>query len=161
MEWWQNRHKKTASERREQRLRAEARMACRLMRGLEQVHAHRGCKLSRVGVALRAALAGLEATQPEPADTAAPDEAARTQAELIAELERQRIELERLAADAAQRAADELATVIPDSEKKTDELYSAVFSRVLDGVACYGVVTDTCAVEEEWPATVQCHVRPR
>ena len=126
-------------------------MTCRLMRGLEQVHVHRGCKLSRVGVALRAALAGSEAAVPEPADTAAADEAARAQAVLTAELERQRIELERLAADAAQRAADELITVIPKSEKKTDNLYAADSKRVLDGVACGGRVTDIVQWKKNGP----------
>ena len=111
-------HKKTAQERREQRFRAEARMSCRLMRGLEQVHAHTGCKLPSVGVALRAALACLEATQREAADGAAADEAARVQAEMTAELERQRVDVERLAADAVQRAADEEIIKVPGAREE-------------------------------------------
>ena len=152
-------------------------------RGLEQVHAHRGCKLSRVGLALRAALAGLEATEPEPADTGAADEAARAHAEWIVELERQHVELERahaelvaelerqhiadldsqrllmqraqvqlttelelqcvelerLAADAAKRAADEVFIAIPEPEKRADDLFAAVCTA---GDGCFGIVTD-------------------
>ena len=158
-------------------------MPSRLMRDLEQFHAHRGCKLSRAGLALRAALAGLEATRTEPPDTGAADEAAcaqaerivelerqhieleRAQAELVAELEHQRIaeldslrilmewaqveltaelelqrvELERLAADAATHAADEVFFVIPEPEKRSDDLFAAVCKA---GDGCIGMVTD-------------------
>ena len=52
-----NRHRKTAQERREQRLRAEARTASRPLRAFQEVHAHRGGQLSRLRMTLRA-LAG-------------------------------------------------------------------------------------------------------
>ena len=91
MVWWQSRHKKTAQERGGQRLRAEARMACWLLRGLEPVHR----------VALRAALADLDPAQREAADRAAAEQAAPVQAEMTAEMDFQRVEVERLAADAA------------------------------------------------------------
>ena len=50
------RRRKTAKERRCQRLRAEARCAARLVHGLEEVHRHRGGALSLLGTALLAAL---------------------------------------------------------------------------------------------------------
>ena len=108
----------------------------------------RGLELSSVGVALRAALAGLEATQREAADSAAEDEAARVQAEMSAERERQCMEVGRLAADAAQRAADEEIIEVPEAQKNSDVLYRAFLKRVLDGVACYGVVTDIVQVKK-------------
>ena len=52
MAWWQSRHRKTAYERRQQRLRPEARTASRLL--------HKGGQLSKLGMALQAVLAGTE-----------------------------------------------------------------------------------------------------
>ena len=60
MAWWQSRHKKTAHERRQQRFRAEARTASRLLRAFQEVQGHRGGQLSKLGMALQAALAGTE-----------------------------------------------------------------------------------------------------
>jgi uncharacterized protein (UPF0335 family) len=47
---------RTARERREQRLRAEARTAQRLLKALDLIASHRGCQLSRLGNAMRSAL---------------------------------------------------------------------------------------------------------
>ena len=47
--WWQSRRKKTALGRREQRHRADARMACGLLRGIKQILTRRGCKLYEAG----------------------------------------------------------------------------------------------------------------
>ena len=52
MAWWQSRHRKTAYERRQQRLRAEARTASRLLRAFQEDH--RGGQLSKLGMALQA-----------------------------------------------------------------------------------------------------------
>ena len=60
MAWWQSRHRKTAHERRQQRFRAEARTASRLLRAFQEVQGHRGGQLSKLGMALQAALAGTE-----------------------------------------------------------------------------------------------------
>ena len=57
---WQSRHRKTAHDRRQQRLRAEARTASRLLRAFQEVQGHRGGQLSKLGMALQAALAGTE-----------------------------------------------------------------------------------------------------
>ena len=54
----EQRRKKTAAERRAQRLRAEARCAQRLLRGFDDLVAHRGCRPTRLGLALQAALRG-------------------------------------------------------------------------------------------------------
>lgn len=50
------RRRKSARERREQRLRAEARASQRLVRGLADLHAHRGSQLTTIGAALLVAL---------------------------------------------------------------------------------------------------------
>ena len=60
MAWWQSRHRKTAHERRQQRFRAEARTASRLLRAFQEVQGHRGGQLSKLGMALQAALACTE-----------------------------------------------------------------------------------------------------
>lgn len=62
------RRKKTAAERRAQRLRAEARLAQRLLRALASLDAHRGCASSRLGAALFAALRGDAPMAKEPVE---------------------------------------------------------------------------------------------
>ena len=62
MAWWQSRNKKTTRERREQRLRAEGRTASRLLRAFQEVQGHRGGQLSKFGMAMLAALAGMQDT---------------------------------------------------------------------------------------------------
>ena len=52
------RRRKTACERRQQRQRAEARLAQRLLRGLSSLKVHRGCALTRLGRELLGALQG-------------------------------------------------------------------------------------------------------
>ena len=54
--WRGPRRRKSAMERRAQRLRAEARCVQRLLRGLSEVHAHRGGALGIIGQALLRAL---------------------------------------------------------------------------------------------------------
>ena len=74
MAWWQSHHRKTAHECRNQRLRAEGRTASRLLRAFQEVQGHKTGQLSRLGVALLAALAGMESapTQTEESKEADP-----------------------------------------------------------------------------------------
>ena len=55
---WRSRHRKTAHERRQQRLHTEARTASRFLRAFQEVQGHRGGQLLKLGMALQAALAG-------------------------------------------------------------------------------------------------------
>ena len=51
-----SRRKKTSSERRQQRARAEARVICHILRVFGELDTHRGCQVSSLGQALRSAL---------------------------------------------------------------------------------------------------------
>lgn len=61
------RRRKTASERRAQQRRSDARTAQKLMKGLASVSSHRGSNLSTIGSAFRDALAALQARDKRPA----------------------------------------------------------------------------------------------
>ena len=55
-ESWPVRPRRSAAERRQQRLRAEARVVQRLLKGFAQLHDHRGCRTTLLGSALAQAL---------------------------------------------------------------------------------------------------------
>ena len=67
----QVRRRKTASERRAQRVRAEGRRLQHALIALQEVHNHRGGRLTRFGHALHAALLNSQATDQPPANFAA------------------------------------------------------------------------------------------